>query len=83
MGMDIPAPGLNIRLQIGDAIDDGHDKSRSGLDVFSGLAWSCDPPNTHHQPSWPGLSRPSASLVSTSRKDVDARHKAGHDEVVG
>jgi hypothetical protein len=25
--MDIPAPGLNIGLQIGDAIDDGHGKN--------------------------------------------------------
>jgi hypothetical protein len=29
--MDIAAPGLNIRLQIGDAIDDGHDKSQAGV----------------------------------------------------
>jgi hypothetical protein len=28
-------------------------------------------------PSWPGLSRPSTSLLK--KKDVDARHKAGHD----
>src|SRR5215831_15592202 len=28
-------------------------------------------------PSWPGLSRPS---TSSTRQDVDARHKAGHDE---
>jgi len=26
--MDIPAPGLDIGLQIGDAIDDGHGSSR-------------------------------------------------------
>ena len=31
------------------------------------------------QPSWPGLSRPSTSC-SVAKKDVDARHKAGHDE---
>ena len=29
--MDVPAPGLNIGLQIGDAIDDGHGKTRSRL----------------------------------------------------
>src|SRR5438105_843574 len=29
--------------------------------------------------SWPGLSRPSTSCLS-KQKDVDARHKAGHDE---
>src|SRR6185437_8092330 len=29
--------------------------------------------------SWPGLSRPSTSWPDTSKKDVDARHKAGHD----
>ena len=26
--MDIPAPGLNIGLKVGDTIDDGHEKSR-------------------------------------------------------
>src|ERR1700709_731551 len=30
-------------------------------------------------PSWPGLSRPSTSYFAIS-EDVDARHKAGHDE---
>src|SRR5205814_3168697 len=38
---------------------------------------------THHtrSPSWPGLTRPStSSLRTTATKDVDARHKAGHDE---
>ena len=29
MFMNIPAPGLNIGLKIGDAIDDGHGKARS------------------------------------------------------
>jgi hypothetical protein len=29
MFMDIPAPGLNVGLQIGDAIDDGHGRTRS------------------------------------------------------
>src|ERR1700686_510004 len=29
--------------------------------------------------SWPGLSRPSTSWCA--KKDVDARHKAGHDEL--
>jgi hypothetical protein len=32
--MDIPAPGLNIGLQIGDAIDDGHGKSRFAVYAF-------------------------------------------------
>jgi hypothetical protein len=44
--MDIPAPGLDIGLQIGDAVDDGHGKSRSGLSVLSSLARARDPPNT-------------------------------------
>jgi hypothetical protein len=30
--------------------------------------------------SWPDLFRPSTSSVSTAHQDVDARHKAGHDE---
>jgi error-prone DNA polymerase len=32
-------------------------------------------------PSWPGLSRPSTSCLS-NQKDVDARHKSGHDELL-
>jgi len=30
--------------------------------------------------SWPGLSRPSMSFLNERTEDVDARHKAGHDE---
>jgi hypothetical protein len=30
--------------------------------------------------SWPGLSRPSTSFLLSWSKDVDPRHKAGHDE---
>jgi hypothetical protein len=37
------------------------------------------PPDTF--PSWPGLSRPSTSFLLDGNKDVDARHKAGHDEL--
>src|SRR5580700_11797461 len=33
------------------------------------------------KPSWPGLSRPSTPCLRDG-KDVDARHKAGHDEIV-
>src|SRR5882757_9364597 len=33
-------------------------------------------------PSWPGLTRPSTSSLAPDRKDVDARHKAGHDEEI-
>jgi hypothetical protein len=32
-------------------------------------------------PSWPGLSRPSTFFLPQDCKDVDARHKAGHDEL--
>jgi penicillin-binding protein 1C len=31
--------------------------------------------------SWPGLSRPSPSLLTPTKEGVDARHKAGHDGV--
>jgi hypothetical protein len=31
--------------------------------------------------SWPGLSRPSTSFLVGGGEDVDARHKAGHDDV--
>jgi len=34
-------------------------------------------------PSWPGSSRPSTSSMQSMRQDVDARHKAGHDETRG
>jgi acyl-CoA synthetase (NDP forming) len=34
-------------------------------------------------PSWPGLSRPSTSSPQRLKEDVDARHKAGHDESRG
>src|SRR5882724_12054074 len=30
--------------------------------------------------SWPGSSRPSTPIAVSTKKDVDARHKAGHDE---
>src|SRR5712671_6160906 len=34
--------------------------------------------------SWPGLTRPSTSFARIAqKKDVDARHKAGHDGVLG
>ena len=32
--------------------------------------------------SWPGLTRPSTSSLLMCGQDVDARHKAGHDEVL-
>jgi acetate---CoA ligase (ADP-forming) len=34
-----------------------------------------------HPSSWPGLTRPSTSSKPTVHQDVDARHKAGHDEL--
>jgi hypothetical protein len=30
-------------------------------------------------PSWPGLTGPSTSLILRGFQGVDARHKAGHD----
>jgi uncharacterized membrane protein len=35
----------------------------------------------HHSPSWPGSSRPSTSFSRKVKKDVEARYKAGHDEL--
>src|SRR6266403_3458059 len=32
--------------------------------------------------SWPGLTRPSTPFLLKGRQDVDARHKAGHDELL-
>src|SRR6266404_6691868 len=34
-------------------------------------------------PSWPDLFRPYTSFTPSRFKDVDARHKAGHDELRG
>src|SRR3954463_776551 len=48
-------------------------------------SWPAEPMNfashgrSSRRPSWPGLSRPSTCFGAAS-KDVDARHKAGHDE---
>ncbi|MGV3633196.1 MAG: hypothetical protein ACO1NY_02525, partial [Pseudorhodoplanes sp.] len=39
-------------------------------------------PKSYLSPSWPGLSRPSTSFLTRYCKDVDARHKAGHDVVM-
>ena len=59
MLMDIPAPGLNVGLQIGDAVDDGHE-FRSGLVVLSSVA--CPPrsaqPSAAQPPSTDGASPP-------------------------
>jgi hypothetical protein len=40
--------------------------------------WTPASAGEKYDPSWPGLSRP--STISVANKDVDARHKAGHDE---
>jgi hypothetical protein len=42
------------------------------------------PVNAHNRmglTSWPGLSRPSTSLVPQDFEDVDARAKRGHDDL--
>jgi len=41
--------------------------------------WRKDIFRADSDPSWPGVSRPSTSL-QPGTKDVDARHKAGHDD---
>jgi len=35
-----------------------------------------------HSSSWPGLARPSTSVLDAGSKVVDGRHKAGHDDGV-
>jgi len=44
------------------------------------MALSVAPLKMGHSSSWPGLTRPSTPFLSQESKDVDARHKAGHDE---
>jgi hypothetical protein len=45
MLMDIPAPGLDIGLQIGDAVDDGHGHSRFRVERFGMSSTGNRPPN--------------------------------------
>jgi hypothetical protein len=45
------------------------------LSIHSSLPVGLQPPDLIR-----GLSRPSTSSLFVPRKDVDARHKAGHDE---
>ena len=46
MLMDIPAPGLDIGLQISDAVDDGHGNTRLWFDSSPCLACGPNRPNT-------------------------------------
>jgi hypothetical protein len=51
------------------------------VNVASRIVEQSNAPRDDFTPSsWPGLSRPSTSLVK--KKDVDARPKAGHDELI-
>ena len=65
--MNIPAPGLDVGLQLGDAVDDGHGADRlSGFECFCPCSMQGAVQPTHQArpcplPSWPGLSRPSTS----------------------
>src|SRR4051812_31326970 len=52
-----------------------HGVARTGMDKPALIGF--DPLST----SWPGLSRPSTTFMLHSFQDVDARHKAGHDEL--
>jgi hypothetical protein len=54
--MDIPAPGLNIGLQIGDAIDNGHGNSRLRFGMIT--LSSTRPRSTQHSS---GRSKPAES----------------------
>ena len=66
--MNIPAPGLDVGLKLGDAVDDGHGDNRpSGLNASAPVACKGRsnqrtlPADLPSEPSWPGLSRPSTS----------------------
>jgi hypothetical protein len=56
--------------------------SLRGMDCFASLAMTEEQPPFRFTSSSPGLSRPSTSLRRCGTKNVDARHKAGHDECV-
>jgi hypothetical protein len=43
--VDIPPPGGDIGLKVGDAVDDGHDKLPVKLKPELSLAWRNAPPN--------------------------------------
>ena len=88
MLMNVAAPGGDIGVQIGDAVDDGHG-SLLKLTVWVSLASKCVRPNSpewHHSPqgrhgrACPG--HPRLTIKIANKKDVDARPKAGHDEFI-
>ena len=76
MFMDIPAPGLDVGLKLGDAVDDGHGGQAFRVERFS----PCSMQRAVHpaasgdaalsRPSWPGLSGHPRRILG---EDVDAR----------
>jgi hypothetical protein len=74
--MDIAAPGLNIGLQIGDAVDDGH--GNSGLKGWNAKASvACKGRSTQHSAAEP---HSSGSLADQAEKPGEAL--AGHSSAV-
>src|SRR5206468_9942338 len=51
--VDVPAPGLNVGLQVRDAVHDGHGSLRSVLVVLSSLACSRHPAQHPKRPQKP------------------------------
>src|SRR3982074_281337 len=49
--------------------------------IAAAATWQNEYLMTFHYPSWPGFVPPSTSFLLHCYKDVDARHKAGHDEL--
>src|SRR4029077_3518136 len=76
--MNAPAPVSGPRPSRRIASRCSSESDRKSSPALSGLS---NHPKTNHFSSWPGLSRPSTSFLLHRNKDVDARHKAVHDEL--
>jgi acyl dehydratase len=73
---------MNIDSSINPMPASRAERSSNPVDILANRL-ILDRNGAFHSSSWPGLFRPSTSFVPRCFKDVDARHKAGHDELRG
>src|SRR5207248_10319542 len=69
MFVDIPAPGLNIGLQIGDAVDDGHGNFSAFLGLSTQAMSSTHPRSAQHSSG----DRRQVSRPSATKSDIESR----------